>query len=72
MRVFQKEIFGLEKIMNKFLSNLVGIFVYAIMFAILLWIINPDLKIREYIGLSLISALFFGIFNEIIRAIRGK
>ena len=67
MRVFQKEIFGLEKIMNKFLSNLVVIFVYAIMFVILLWIYNPDLKIREYIGLSLILALFFGILNEIIR-----
>ena len=62
--------FGLEKIMNKFLSNLVGIFVYAIMFVVLLWVYNPDLKIREYIGLSLILALFFGILNEIIR--RGK
>ncbi len=53
--------------MNKFLSNLVGIFVYAIMFVVLLWIYNPDLKVREYIGLSLILALFFGILNEIIR-----
>lgn len=67
MHTLQKEIFGLEKIMNKFLSNLVGIFVYAIMFVVLLWIYNPDLKVREYIGLSLILALFFGILNEIIR-----
>ncbi len=70
MHVSLKEMFGLEKIMNKFLSNLVGIFVYAIMFVVLLWVYNPDLKIREYIGLSLILALFFGILNEIIR--RGK
>ena len=67
MRVSREEIFGLGKIMNKSLSNLVGIFVYAIMFVVLLWIYNPDLKIREYIGLSLILALFFGILNEIIR-----
>lgn len=53
--------------MKTFLGNLFGIAVYAVLFLILILLMDLGKSVRFDIGLSLILALFFGILNEIHR-----
>ena len=53
--------------MKTFLGNLLGIAVYAVLFLILILLMDLGKSVRFDIGLSLILALFFGILNEIHR-----
>lgn len=53
--------------MKTFLGNLQGIAVYAVLFLILILLMDLGKSVRFDIGLSLILALFFGILNEIHR-----
>ena len=55
--------------MIKFLENLLGIIVYALIFSFFLWIYNPNLSIREYAGFGLIGGFFMGMLNEINRTL---
>lgn len=55
----------MNKILNKFLNNLLSIVLYGLIFAFFIWIYNPNLLIREYTGLGLIAGFFMGILNEI-------
>lgn len=57
--------------MIKFLENLLGIAVYAIIFAIFLWIYDPNLSVREYVGFGLIAGFFMGMLNEINRVLQN-
>lgn len=56
----------------KFLSNLLNIIIYGLIFALFIWIYNPNLPIREYIGLGLIAGFFMGMLNEINRTLINK
>ena len=56
----------------KFLSNLLNIVLYGLIFALFIWIYNPNLLIREYIGLGLIAGFFMGMLNEINRTLINK
>jgi lipoprotein signal peptidase len=58
--------------MNKFLNNLLDIFIYTIIFVVFLWIYNPNLSVREYIGLGLIIGFFAGMINNIDRTLKNK
>lgn len=58
--------------MNKFLNNLLDILIYTIIFVFFLWIYNPNMFIREYIGLSLILGFFAGMINNIDRTLKSK
>lgn len=58
--------------MNKFLNNLLDIFIYAIIFILFLWIYNPNMSLREYIGLSLIFGFFAGMINNIDRTLKNN
>jgi len=58
--------------MNKFLNNLLDIFIYAIIFIFFLWIYNPNMSVREYIGLSLIIGFFAEMINNIDRTLKSK
>lgn len=58
--------------MNKFLDNLLSILIYAIIFIFFLWIYNPNMSTREYIGLSLILGFFAGMFNNIDRTLKNN
>ena len=58
--------------MKTFLGNLLGIAVYAVLFLILILLMDLDKSVRFDIGLSLILALFFGILNEIHRELTEK
>ena len=56
--------------MKTFLYNLLGIAVYAVLFLILILLIDLGRSVKfdiGDIGLSLILSLFFGILNEIHR-----
>jgi glucose uptake protein GlcU len=55
--------------MKKFLENLFGITIYAIILAFFLWIYNPNFPVRAYVGFGLIAGFFMGMFNEINRAL---
>lgn len=50
----------------KLLNNLLGIFVYYVMFYVILLIPDQEFTL-EKVSYSLILALFFGILNEIHR-----
>ena len=56
----------------KFLSNLLNIMLYGLIFALFIWIYNPNLPIREYIGLGLIAGFFMGMLNEINRTLINR
>ena len=58
--------------MNKFLDNLLSILIYAIIFIFFLWIYNPNMSTREYIGLSLIFGFFAGMINNIDRTLKNN
>ena len=58
--------------MNKFLNNLLDIFIYTIIFVVFLWIYNHNLSVREYIGLGLIIGFFAGMINNIDRTLKNK
>jgi hypothetical protein len=58
--------------MKTFLGNLLGIAVYAVLFLILILLMDLSKSVRFNIGLSLILALFFGILNEIHRDLTKK
>lgn len=58
------------KAIAKFLENVLGILVYAIVFALFLGIANPTLSVREYIGYALILGFFAGMINNIERVLR--
>lgn len=58
--------------MNKFLNNLLDILIYTIIFVVFLWIYNPNLSVREYIGLGLIIGFFAGMINNIDRTLKNK
>ena len=58
--------------MNKFFNNLLDIFIYTIIFIFFLWIYNPNMSLREYIGLSLIIGFFAGMINNIDRTLKNK
>jgi len=51
--------------MNKFLNNLLNIVLYGLIFAFFIWVYDPNLYIREYVGLGLIAGFFMGMLNEI-------
>ena len=51
-------------------TNLLGIAVYAVLFLILILLMDLGESVRFNIGLSLILALFFGILNEIHRDLK--
>ena len=53
-----------------FLKNMIGIAVYAFVFLIFLFIANPDLSTRQYIGYSLILGFFAGSINNLERVLR--
>lgn len=56
---------------TKFLNNLLNIIIYGLIFALFLWIYNPNLSIREYAGFGLIAGFFMGILNEINRTLQN-
>lgn len=58
------------KAIAKFLENVLGILVYAIVFILFLGIANPTLSAREYIGYALILGFFAGMINNIERVLR--
>lgn len=58
--------------MNNFLDNLLSILIYAIIFIFFLWIYNPNMSTREYIGLSLIFGFFAGMINNIDRTLKNN
>ena len=58
--------------MSKFLNNLLDILIYTIIFIFFLWIYNPNMSLREYIGLSLIFGFFAGMINNIDRTLKNK
>ena len=57
---------------TKFLNNLLNIILYGLIFALFIWIYNPNLPIREYIGLGLIAGFFMGMLNEINRTLINR
>ena len=57
---------------TKFLNNLLNIILYGLIFALFIWIYNPNLLIREYIGLGLIAGFFMGMLNEINRTLINR
>ena len=54
----------------KFLENMAGICIYALIFCFLLGIACPDMSTREYIGYSFILGFFAGAINNIERVLR--
>jgi hypothetical protein len=58
------------KAIAKFLENVLGILVYALVFILFLGIANPTLSTREYIGYALILGFFAGMINNIERVLR--
>ena len=58
--------------MNKFLNNLLDILIYTIIFVFFLWIYNPNMSVRESLGLSLIIAFFAGMINNIDRTLKNN
>lgn len=54
----------------KFLENVLGILVYALVFILFLCIANPTLSAREYIGYALMLGFFAGMINNIERVLR--
>ena len=59
----------MNKIM-KFLENMMGIAIYAIVFILLLGIAMPNLSTREYVGFGCILGFFAGLINNIERVLR--
>ena len=57
---------------TKFLNNLLNIIIYGLIFALFIWIYNPNLPIREYVGLGLIAGFFMGMLNEINRTLINR
>ena len=51
--------------MEKFVTNIIRIGIYAIIFCILLGIAIPTLSTREYVGVSLILGFFAAEINHI-------
>lgn len=56
--------------MKKFLENIIGIIIYAIIFFVFIFIAHPSLTYGQYIGYSLILGFFAGIINNLERALR--
>ena len=54
----------------KFMENMAGICIYALIFCFLLGIACPSMSVREYIGYSYILGFFAGAINNIERVLR--
>ena len=54
----------------KFMENMLGIILYALVFCILLGIACPAMSTREYLGYSFILGFFAGSINNIERVLR--
>lgn len=56
--------------MAKFLDNMLSLVIYTVIFALLLWIFNPDFTLRQLFGIGAILGFFAGIINNLERVIR--
>jgi uncharacterized membrane protein YqgA involved in biofilm formation len=65
-----KSLYEKERIMKKFLENLIGILVYALVFCVFIGIGGWNLSVREIISLSLIFGFIVGSINNIERVLR--
>lgn len=59
-----------EKRITRFFDNITSILIYAIVFLILIGLVDQHLTTRQYIGLSLILGFFMGAINNIERVLR--
>jgi hypothetical protein len=55
---------------ERFLENMIGISIYALIFAVLLGIAVPTLSTREYFGFAYILGFFAGLINNLERVLR--